>query len=195
MNGFKAPYMVCPSSPLTEFLTPATGTQILAGSYVLIEGGSNYSNVISNDHGERSMGGAFLRNRSIRFRDMTDGSSNTMMIGEQSNWGKNSTQQPVELRASSGVGSWMSPENIAGASGNPARCFNTTTVRYPMGTINSTLANVLPQQCNTPLQSAHVGGGHILLGDGAVRFISDSINITTLRNLANRDDGQVLGEF
>ena len=39
------------------------------------------------------------------------------------------------------------------------------------------------------------GGVHGLLGDGSVRFLSENIDMLTLRRLATRDDGQPLGEF
>lgn len=45
------------------------------------------------------------------------------------------------------------------------------------------------------LKSGHVGGVHTLLCDGSVRFISDSIDLTTYKNLADRADGNALGEF
>jgi len=40
-----------------------------------------------------------------------------------------------------------------------------------------------------------VGGIHALLTDGAVRFISENIDMDTLRQLSMRADGQVIGEF
>lgn len=43
--------------------------------------------------------------------------------------------------------------------------------------------------------SKHVGGCHILLGDGAVRFVSENISSTTLLYLQGMNDGQVVGEF
>ncbi len=43
--------------------------------------------------------------------------------------------------------------------------------------------------------SAHVGGCHALLGDGAVRFLSENTNQLTLNNLAYIADGQVISEF
>lgn len=44
-------------------------------------------------------------------------------------------------------------------------------------------------------RSEHVGGVHVLMCDGAVRFISDSINLPTWQNLGNVADGNVIGEF
>ena len=50
-------------------------------------------------------------------------------------------------------------------------------------------------RCNVPLSSDHVGGAQILMGDGTVRFISNNINLDTLKYIAARNDNQVLGEF
>ena len=43
--------------------------------------------------------------------------------------------------------------------------------------------------------STHDGGIQVLMGDGAVRFLSQNINTSTRNNLGYIADGQVLGEF
>ena len=43
--------------------------------------------------------------------------------------------------------------------------------------------------------STHTGGMHVLLGDGAVRFIGENTDLAVLAKLAKISDGQVLGEF
>ncbi len=43
--------------------------------------------------------------------------------------------------------------------------------------------------------SLHVGGVHVLLGDGSVRFVSENIAGTVQNSLAKVSDGSVLGEF
>ena len=48
---------------------------------------------------------------------------------------------------------------------------------------------------NVPARSQHQGGVHILLADGSVRFVSENINLGVWRNLGDRDDGNVVGEF
>ena len=48
---------------------------------------------------------------------------------------------------------------------------------------------------NTPIQSAHLGGAMVLMADGSVRFLDDSLETQTLYDLSNRDDGHLLSPF
>lgn len=41
----------------------------------------------------------------------------------------------------------------------------------------------------------HVGGVHVLLADGSVRFLSENIDVNTYKWLNDENDGKVLGEF
>jgi prepilin-type processing-associated H-X9-DG protein len=43
--------------------------------------------------------------------------------------------------------------------------------------------------------SRHANGVNVLLGDGSVRFISNSVSLPTWRGLGSRDGGEVLGDF
>ena len=44
-------------------------------------------------------------------------------------------------------------------------------------------------------RSLHAGGVNLLMADGAVRFVGQSINGTTWRGLATRSGGEILGDF
>ncbi len=46
-----------------------------------------------------------------------------------------------------------------------------------------------------PPRSRHTGGVQVCLGDGSVRFISDSINLQTWHRLGSRNDQQPVGDF
>ena len=46
-----------------------------------------------------------------------------------------------------------------------------------------------------PPSSKHVGGVHVQMSDGAVRFVSDNIALTTWRALGSRNGSEVIGEF
>ena len=43
--------------------------------------------------------------------------------------------------------------------------------------------------------SMHVGGVHVLMTDGAVRFVSENIGYTTWTAIGTRNNGEVVGEF
>jgi prepilin-type processing-associated H-X9-DG protein len=44
-------------------------------------------------------------------------------------------------------------------------------------------------------RSQHPQGVNVLLGDGSVRFVSDTINLQTWRNLGSSRDGEVVGDY
>ena len=46
------------------------------------------------------------------------------------------------------------------------------------------------QACNNPLLSPHIGGVISVFADGAVHFLSDSLDINVLYNLSDVNDGQ-----
>jgi prepilin-type processing-associated H-X9-DG protein len=45
---------------------------------------------------------------------------------------------------------------------------------------------------NDELFSYHPGGVNVLLGDGSVRFLKDTVNIVTLRSLVTLKGGEVI---
>jgi prepilin-type N-terminal cleavage/methylation domain-containing protein len=117
---------------------------------------------------------AFGGNSNSNLRDLRDGATNTVLVCEtvfDCNSGRVSPWACVQ-HAGTGV-------NLTGGRIN----------RF-MPTIPGRLIDY-----NQNASSAHVGGCHVLLGDGAVRFVSENTNGQTLINLAYIADGQVLGEF
>jgi prepilin-type processing-associated H-X9-DG protein len=52
-----------------------------------------------------------------------------------------------------------------------------------------------PGRISTTAKSRHVGGVHVLLCDGSVRFVGDSVNLATWRALGSRNGRDILGEF
>lgn len=138
-----------------------------------------------------------VRNHGIR--DCTDGTSNTMIVGEQSG-----TTAGTDIRANY-WGGWNGTS--FGRAGGVYQNVNAhptvtgcevvngiTTVRYSINAFSAP-GGAQPWYLNTTLSSYHEGGGHALLADGAVRFLSENMNLQTLINLSVMNDGRVLGEF
>lgn len=139
--------------------------------------------------------GLLAYNEVFGLRDATDGASNTLLVAEQS--GKIGTR---DFRAGY-HGGWSSLQNSGGKRGPEFAASDlpygsgTVTVRYPINRATTGAGTSTAYHSNTILNSFHTGGIHALLGDGSVRFLSDNMNLATLRNLASRQDGQVLGEL
>ena len=171
-----------------------------------------------------SGGGLLGANSFVAFRSATDGLSNTMMIGEQGgkilrldgvtpSWMLAS--QGAATQGTNNVTGWLIgtreagqmpfPDPTCGTQGNTGGCdndhryFNVTTVRYRIrqapfaDTIFGGMSSAMG--ANNPLASFHSGGIQACFGDGSVHFISESIDLETLKKLATRDDGQPLGEY
>jgi hypothetical protein len=153
-------------------------------------------------NGTLSSSGMMMIRSAKGLRDVTDGSSNVMIVGESSDFIYTTYPGGSKTLDVQGVHGILmgTPNNneIDMCNGcNFERPFNLTTIRYtPNFPADQNTAGVHDNfGSNKPLNSPHTGGVHILLGDGATRFISNNIDTTTLARLASRGDGQPLGEF
>lgn len=191
---------VCPSSPLDPCANLGNNTQLIqtpmyvgvSGSYPDVAGrtvgsSSNYGGFYTNN-------GMLLHNEMTRIRDAIDGTSNVMMVAEQSGrvgtsdirsgyyGGYTSTNfaNPVTASVPNGADSWST-----GLSG----------VQYKINSPTTAGGSNSPYDANTVLNSFHTGGIHGLLADGSVRFISNNIDFTVCCNLCSRADGIPLGDF
>lgn len=155
-----------------------------------------------------SGGGMAVANKPIKIRDVTDGTTNTIHLGEMSGRIERLVAGTYSWPSPSGtVHGWMMgtrnagvPPNLdTGTSQGDQRCFNMVTIRYSPN--QAPFANQLfpgmgsNQGANNPLSSEHTGGVQVSLGDGSVRFLSENINLETLKRLATRDDGKTVGEW
>lgn len=123
------------------------------------------------------------RNESVKVRDITDGTSNTIAVGERASKiiGNTNDSQThwAGVRESNQNGSgWRGAFEVAGVTSFPINSLESVHWRY-----------------RGWFSSMHVGGAHFLLSDGAVRFISENIDAGTYMDLSDIDDGQVIGEF
>ena len=130
--------------------------------------------------------GLFRRDICLGFRDVTDGTSNTVAVGERSSDVGTDTARSAALIYAVGDTN-QSPD--AG-------------VRCVLGSGGA----VINSNSNQAFSSLHTGGAQFLLVDGSVRFVSENISQTptitatvansgVLQQLIHPADGQVIGEF
>ena len=137
------------------------------------------------DNEGRTTRALFGQNSRSKIRDCTDGTSNTAMIIE--------TTREV----------WDGNGNVWGCSqyaGNGVYLGDSRGINFIVCCAWDSPPNSQPRvvgkngDFNLP-GSSHVGGCHVLLADGAVRFLSQTMDATTRRNLGSIADGQPLGDF
>ncbi len=158
--------------------------------------------------------GFFPKNGSLtgvtppKLRDVTDGLSNTIAIAESAGrpavWqkGKQLGGLPTNRvnaggwsRPASDIMYYTSLANGSGLLGTAA--FNTTngqdigSAGYPATAGGITFG---VHGSSVPY-SFHVGGAHFTMGDGAVRFVNENINVNTFVSLLTPKGGEVIGDF
>tara|TARA_R110002111_G_scaffold108086_1_gene166732 strand:- start:28762 stop:29733 length:972 start_codon:yes stop_codon:yes gene_type:complete len=117
-----------------------------------------------------------------RIRDISDGTSNTIVVGE------------VRPECSDHVrNGWMHVNSMYTGTGV---AINFDTCEDSPGAASGTPNWFTGQWGNSQgFKSKHDGGAHFLLCDGSVRFLSENLDMITYQRLGDRRDGQPVGEF
>jgi prepilin-type N-terminal cleavage/methylation domain-containing protein/prepilin-type processing-associated H-X9-DG protein len=171
------------------------------------------------DFGITAWGGVLVPDWSgIKFSTISDGLSNTMVVGEQSDqlyFQDSATSLPRRsgefqmtstggglFRGHQGPGRDNQGNMSAAQPWIDARGQTFTTIRYKINTKTGWRPNTAGvgvsnprwdgEDANVPLVSPHGGGVNVLVGDGSVRFLSDSTDLLMLARFATRDDGQTV---
>ena len=130
---------------------------------------------------------------SADLKDITDGSSNTICMGEVRGW----CSDALGYWTQGGGGGWADSESLWFSTTAP---INFPTCPGERG-IPSDAAAAAPcnnvSSWNTAMgfKSQHTGGAHFLLCDGSVRFLSENMDHLTYQKLGDRADGYPVGEF
>ncbi len=117
-----------------------------------------------------------------RIRDITDGTSNAIAVGE--------ILPECSYFNGSGFDMWTTSRNSTALFTNMPINFDTCPP-FSSGSCDTVTFNFT----SMGMKSKHVGGAHALLWDGAVRFLSQNMNLLTLQQFGDRSDGNVVGEF
>lgn len=198
-NELRVDGLWCPSSPLPE-TTNYGGVEYQLTNYVGVEG-SYYQGGTSttaagqpyhDTYGRTVYNGVIqIEEYKVNMSGITDGTSNTLMVGEQSNYQFDASGNRVDRRSNGYVGGGA----FSCGSGSKSWTQNVTTLRYPIAGGYGAAGNAASYNVNIPFFSAHPTGVLGGLADGSVRFIPETIDFATLTALCDRRDGAVLGEY
>jgi prepilin-type N-terminal cleavage/methylation domain-containing protein/prepilin-type processing-associated H-X9-DG protein len=200
-TSVRIPTYECPSVPSEHLITPIpTGwTKAPAvGDYWPITRGNNNTAVwtqlgMTMPVGD-SLKGVLSDNARTRFTAISDGLSNTLMIGESGarheGWSAGKKYADISNPTSWGIrGAWgQGTSNIvcAGTQGPLTPGATPSKVSTAAHVATAITVNGWNQG---ELYGFHSGVCNVALGDGSVRSLRSSISMTTLQKLAARGDG------
>jgi prepilin-type N-terminal cleavage/methylation domain-containing protein len=168
------PTFRCPSdpAPVTWQMKNTAGTTVIADvastNYLALFGLRAIEDCYLLPPGQTCRAeGIFYHNSRVRMADITDGSSQTLMMGERVHDRFPSTWSGVIISGAHPI------ERILGHADHTP---NTAFHKEDFG-------------------SRHIGGTHFLMGDSSVKFFSENIDLKTYMGLGTIQGGEVVGEF
>ncbi|MBA4032010.1 MAG: prepilin-type cleavage/methylation domain-containing protein [Planctomyces sp.] len=200
LPGFRCPSVSQPEITDRDIDGLGTGDKFLTISNYPGNGGSwrLYKSKADAAASGRDIGcvnGLFWSNSRCQFRDVTDGTSNTIMCGERT------FSIPTFTPSAATFKDTRHPHaaHVYGAAGAPSNTY------YGMADVLGAGESYINggDYARNSFSSAHTGMCHFLMGDGSVRAISQNIDHikstsaidSTFEALLGRDDGQAVGEF
>jgi len=149
----------CPSSPYTSY------REIALGDYA----GCNNESEQSID---RDRNGLLFLNSKIRYAEILDGASQTILLGE----------------------SVAYPTGLGWASGTRATLRNTIRLQETEKQEDPQSITASPLNVGG-FSSIHATGSQYVFADGSVRFLTDSIDEELYRQFGHRADGELLADY
>ena len=208
----RLPVYRCPSDPGTgtwaKFTDPTgvvhSGSKphsaYAPGNYMASSGNQTKRGQPNSSNNNPPTQGLFGLNSSVRFRDITDGTSNVLAVAEVIIGFPRLRVNPTGAARQQVCPQTGSADKSAGRQrgfswfyGELALSTYFTSRMAPNSTLFDCARN---SQWNMHAsRSAHVGSVHALLADGGVKQISDNIDLATWQNLGDKDDENLLGDF
>jgi len=207
-SSTRIPIYECPSSPSGHVVTPNGGFEPAVGDYMAVtRANSNaavwqaygYTFPVNDDNS-----GVLMANKRTLITTIPDGLSNTLMMGESAarheGWLEGKFYQDIATTpppcGTWGVrGAWAQSSNNIVCAGTKKRA---TSDPPPIGTCPAKVANAADVTAGTiavngwnqgELYSFHSGVCVIGMGDGSVRTLKDTLDLSVLIRMAARGDG------
>jgi type II secretory pathway pseudopilin PulG len=211
--GVSVPMLRCPSLPLPDSFNnqgipnrkPAS-YRVVTGSLIASDDNSTrpapynvapYTSLEFSPARDPGVNGIMVGAGSTSMRDIIDGSTNTLMVGE-------SYTDPNYVKDNQGMDYWnfFIPQiwdngtMRCWSAGNGSGTEHSEAAGSTLVPINSRLnPSVHGVLMEISFGSYHVGGAFFTLGDGSVRFLSENIDRTLYQGLGSRNGGEVVGDF
>lgn len=137
--------------------------------------------------------GVLVPNKPMKFADITDGTSNTLAVAEQSGPIidlNGSRRRDIRSNYYGGWNGHTSGAVPAWGWGGAPWGSGTSAIRYQINLNSAPVGADSTWDANTILTSQHPGGIQSTRADGSVDFISETIDMLTLRRLGSKQDGQ-----
>jgi prepilin-type N-terminal cleavage/methylation domain-containing protein/prepilin-type processing-associated H-X9-DG protein len=136
---------------------------------------------------EQTRDGVFFEASHVRLADVTDGTSNTLLLGERNHWDPMYDQLcPNDALITNGWWAYAGTADVLLSAAVP--------LNYQAPPSATTCEDVKADRL-CAFGSRHPGGANFALVDGSVRFLPDTISLSTLQGLSTRAAGECVGEF
>ena len=212
MTGTTVSAYLCPSSDLptlTEYGSTSstdankwgrasylgvTGAVAASSTTAAVDPAAKTGRCVSGGYGFVCNNGVLLRNAVASIDDVSDGTTNTLMAGEDSAWNVNTSGTLVDENMTRYYGFGMGAQNASPTSTSTAHGV-VTTIRYAVGFRDASTTNADGRNqagVNHSFKSAHRGGAHVVRVDGGTKFLSDGTSMAILQYLGCRDDKQII---
>ena len=202
-TSIRIPTYECPSSPAQHIVNPnPTSTTFFPATsdYWPVSRANTNMNAWTGAQvsfpGIDACNAVLTANQRTNFMAITDGLSNTMMLGESGArqegwaWGK---QYATSGAMSFTGGAWASDSNNITCSGTKGPVTpGVKPFKVGNGASDTTGAQAINAWNQGELYAFHTGVCNIAMGDGSVRSLRDSISLGAMFKLASRADGNPL---
>jgi len=138
-----------------------------------------------------AFGGTFGGQSKRGIRDIIDGTSNTIIVGERYT-PSNSSTSGLSVQ---GDATWVGVPDIGSGATAQSQAGQSAVLGEGSNGINFAVSGSANRPNTTGFGSLHTGGAHFLMGDGTVRFISSNVSLATYQNLSRIADGNPVGAF